>query len=139
MDAVAEFLRSAFRRFIIASILLTGLFSYLYFFQQMTPRDSMIYAGRKLAEWNLPLISPLFKSALDDATDRIVTVYKWQDSSGEWQYGMKPAAGARNIQALEVDRETNVLPSTDGTAVPRNGETEGGFSEEFIKKIYGDD
>lgn len=45
-----------------------------------------------------------------------VTVYRWRDSSGVWQYGNEPPAGSV-YEAVEIDPDTNqLLP-----ALPENG------------------
>lgn len=39
------------------------------------------------------------------------TVYKWQDTQGSWHYGDTPPAEAKNISAITVNTNTNLIKS----------------------------
>lgn len=43
------------------------------------------------------------------STDKDVTVYKWKDANGVWQYGSMPPAGQANVESMDLRRDTNVM------------------------------
>ncbi len=38
-------------------------------------------------------------------------VYKWRDASNQWHYGDNPPPGARDLQPLQIDTNTNIVQS----------------------------
>ena len=48
-----------------------------------------------------------------------ITVYKWQDATGQWHYSNEPPADNRPFERIGIDTRANVLPGN----MPDNDET----------------
>lgn len=50
-----------------------------------------------------------------------VTVYKWQDENGVWQFSNEPVEG-ENVETMELDGRVTVMESIDTTAMQTSNE-----------------
>jgi len=50
-----------------------------------------------------------------DKSSEPVTVYKWQDENGIWQFSNEPVQG-KDVEAMELKGAVNVMPATPTSA-----------------------
>lgn len=85
--------------------------------------------GKPLLDWHALELSELSTSRLPDwigdhehTSPRQITIYRWRDSAGIWQYGAEPPADGTAYESRRIDSDTNTalfppLPPTQEPAL----------------------
>lgn len=112
-------MRRLYRNFIRTLLLLfvfSAVFPFVYPWQDGKPLLS-------LNQLKLPALPELPWSNTDRA-DQPVTVYKWQDAEGSWQFGNEPPQGVA-YESRELDPNTNLLAGVEAAPSATPVTTEG--------------
>ncbi len=105
-----------FIRTLLLSLVFSAVFPFVYPWQDGKPLLS-------LNQLKLPALPELPWSKADQA-GQPVTVYKWQDAEGDWQFGNEPPQGIA-YESLELDPDTNLLAAVEAAPSARPVTTEG--------------
>lgn len=108
-------------RTLLLILVLAAAFLFFYPMKNGKPLLSL----DKLRTQNLPDISlPDVKlpTLRGDSASGQVTVYKWKDASGNWQFSNEPPPDGTPYQTTAVDPNANLIQGMDATT-PRDGKS----------------
>lgn len=114
-------------------ILLAGALMYLAYLQGIDAFSLLKRSADLLPE--LPQAPISLPESLSDAKpDRRVTLYRWRDAQGGLHYGDQPPEDARELRALRIDPEVNVVKAFQTEVAEEESESEEATDQQDVSE-----